>query len=176
MKKGFNDFHLEKDYVIIHIKDYKIKISKNDLDLVSKYRWFISSKPLYPYTDIWNKETKKRKRIRLHDLIIGEKLNLIVDHIDGDIFNNSRENLRLVTYSVNNKNKINGKGYSLLKYNSKTCRTRKPFLVQHYLSDGSKITKKFKTEREAIMFKVELEEKRDGFSRYKKLYKQYFKD
>lgn len=40
----------------------------------------------------------------LHRALMGAKAGQIVDHIDGDTLNNTRENLRVTTHSINNLN------------------------------------------------------------------------
>lgn len=55
-----------------------------------------------------------RKYVYLHRFIINAKKGEIVDHIDRNKLNNKRENLRIVSYSLNSYNKeiknINGRG------------------------------------------------------------------
>jgi hypothetical protein len=63
-----------------------------------------------------NKTTKSEKKyvkskidgvyISLHKFILGSKENMIIDHINSDGLDNRQENLRFVTFSENNQNRI----------------------------------------------------------------------
>lgn len=171
MEKGFNEHEIKGDEVLVYIKEYVVKIDKKDLEEVSKYRWFISSKPIYPYTDIWNKKTKSVKRIRLHKFLMGDNGKLFTDHINGDKLDNRRSNLRFVTRAFNTMNRIPKKGhlgYCKTKY-SKTSRHRKLYLVQ-WIDGGKRYQKRFMTEKEAILCRIEEDVKRMGFSQYQKVF------
>lgn len=82
----------------------KIKIEKEvliddeDKDLVSGYDWFISgSKKAYTAARVSN------KLVYMHRLIMGEPSEW-VDHINGNTFDNRKENLRLVNPSQSRSN------------------------------------------------------------------------
>ena len=57
---------------------------------------------LYAISNI--REGKSRKGLRLHRLIMNTPTGLVVDHIDHDTLNNTRNNLRNVTVSGNLQN------------------------------------------------------------------------
>lgn len=106
-------------------------IDKEDLDKVSKYRWNIN-KDGYAFSRKSRKEHPEKKQviIKLHRFVLGLGKNpeIIVDHIDGDTLNNSKDNLRIVTTSQNQmncktsiRNKINVKGVSYHKGAYRAC-------------------------------------------------------
>lgn len=49
---------------------------------------------------------KKRKLIYLHRELLRPPAHLAVDHINGDSFDNRRENLRIVSVAENNQNRV----------------------------------------------------------------------
>jgi hypothetical protein len=77
-----------------------------DFPLISAYKWFAHR--------IGNKyyaETKiQKKNVYMHKLILDAPNGFVTDHIDGNGLNNSRANLRLVSYQQNaiNRNKRQG--------------------------------------------------------------------
>jgi hypothetical protein len=84
-------------------EQYKTIVSPEDYYKVTnhKYKWCISStKKQKKY--IYGKDDNG-KRISLHQFIIGKaKEGYVIDHINGNSFDNRRENLRCITYSQNN--------------------------------------------------------------------------
>lgn len=89
------------------IIDYAI-VSPEDYETVNKYRWNRRVQT--------NKTTKSEKKYvkskingvytSLHKFILGSKENMIIDHINSDGLDNRRENLRFLTFSDNNQNRI----------------------------------------------------------------------
>jgi hypothetical protein len=79
-------------------------LSKEDLFLLEKHKIRLDKNT--GYFRIYLKDNYQY----LHRFIIGAKKGEIVDHIDRNKKNNSRENLRIVSYSLNAYNKeINNK-------------------------------------------------------------------
>lgn len=73
-------------------------VDEEDLDIVSKHKWGYDSKG-YAITSI------NRKALRMHQLILGAREGLVIDHINGNGLDNRKSNLRHVTRSENSKNK-----------------------------------------------------------------------
>lgn len=112
-----NQYKIIGDYVFIKLTSKKhgeleTKISKEDLELVDSmpYTWYAKYSPkvnnFYVAANVEN-ETGKRTNIKLHRWILQPNESLMVDHINHDTLDNSRENLRTVT---NAQNQYNRKG------------------------------------------------------------------
>lgn len=83
-------------------KGYSAKISDEDFNLISKYKWCASKlgNKIYVITG------KGKNRIKMHRLIMGiNDSSVLVDHKDGDGLNNQRDNLRVCNDSQNNANR-----------------------------------------------------------------------
>lgn len=90
-----------------NIVDYTI-VSIDDYEHVNKYRW--NRRVQITKT---NKNEKKYVKSKingeyttLHHYLLGKKENMIIDHINGNGLDNRRDNLRFLTISQNNQNRI----------------------------------------------------------------------
>jgi hypothetical protein len=88
-------------------------IDDRDYELVSSYKWHVyisrAKVPVY-YAQSSFRINGITKTISMHLLILGKKKGFIIDHADRNGLNNTRENIRFVTYSqnsLNTKAKIN---------------------------------------------------------------------
>ncbi len=101
----------------------KIKLTQNqyalidneDFELISKYKWHFRKDRRQGYAiaqDIFYKDKKKRKRIRMHNLIMGVDNLGIVDHINGNKLDNRKSNLRFATFQQQATNR------PMLKHNT----------------------------------------------------------
>lgn len=106
-----NKYEITGDIVKIHIVskcgDYDCIIDKEDFDKVSsvKTSWYL----IYNRGRIESVVTKIqkhkiRKSVKLHQLIMGKYEPFVIDHINGNVLDNRKENLRFVTISENNTN------------------------------------------------------------------------
>ena len=81
---------------------YKTKIDKKDYAKVSKYTWNIEKKP----NQMRNFYVAcGHLRMYLHQFLMGKKQGFVIDHIDRDILNNRRYNLRFATLIQNARNR-----------------------------------------------------------------------
>lgn len=78
-----------------------VLLDDNDLPLVSMNTWAICGGYVTKKIDI---NGKRRLTIAMHRVIMGDKDGQVVDHINGDILDNRRENLRFATNSQNRMN------------------------------------------------------------------------
>ena len=101
-----------QSYIIgsVYYNDTSIQFVCNadDYDSINKHQWHaVGGKYIgHNFTD---PETKKRKVLYLHNLIMdrngnGKGQHITVDHINGIGFDNRRENLREVSQSIQNRN------------------------------------------------------------------------
>lgn len=81
------------------------KVSSADSDLASKYKWRLLNG--YAYANVDGITTT------LHHLVMGKpSLGMVIDHRNRDRLDNTRENLRIVSFSQNNQNKTLRQGTS----------------------------------------------------------------
>ncbi len=85
--------------LLLKYKDEKfVIIDKEDYDKVKYYRCYIGDKG-YPFIIL-------DKDIRLYRYLLGvTDSNIFVDHIDSDVYNNKKNNLRSSNYYLNSQNK-----------------------------------------------------------------------
>lgn len=81
----------------------------DDLDypLFSKYRWHLSGR--YPSKVVYDKITKKKTKVKMHQMILSCPLGMVIDHINRNPLDNRRENLRICTSSQNSMNRAASK-------------------------------------------------------------------
>lgn len=101
--------------MVLKVKNREVLIDSQDLELVSKYKWHISSTGYV----VWRgRLAGKRKTIRMHRLITSCPEGMVVDHINHNPFDNRRENLRICTQAENTRNRKDpGKGYWFQRQN-----------------------------------------------------------
>jgi len=98
-------------------EDKVIKISKEDLEQYKKHTWRVIN------TRSKNEKYKGKcyvvngSDLLLHHMILGKPpKGHVVDHINGDSLDNTRSNLRFVTFAANAQNKKNNKEGMASKY------------------------------------------------------------
>jgi hypothetical protein len=86
-----------------HCKDFIILIDDNYLSFVIQYNWSLNPDG-YVYT------RKNGNYISLHRHVLNVKTGDIVDHINGNLLDNRKQNLRVCNHGENNRNrKLKGK-------------------------------------------------------------------
>lgn len=73
-------------------------VDDEDFERVVKHSWWVDRLGR-PQTDI------KHKRVLIGRFIMNPPKNMVVDHIDGDVKNNIKSNLRICTQSNNQRNR-----------------------------------------------------------------------
>ena len=123
-------------------------ISLEDVNEVAKYRW-------NPNTTKQGKTYMKNKKLGyLHRFLMNSPEGLVVDHISGDSLDNRRCNLRVVTGSENNMNRIDSTiagvaGITMLKNGTYQVRLRKGQTAIYCAT--------FKTKEEAVKARLKTE-------------------
>lgn len=114
----------------------------NIYEQLSIKKWYCkysgSRNVLYVHSDYYNKGIRKTKL--MHRIIMNPPDDMEVDHIDGNGLNNQKSNLRIVSRSINQrnrgKNRNNTSGYkgvsfhsSCNKWRARVYRNRKEILI-----------------------------------------------
>lgn len=95
------EIYLKNKNLITYVDD-------EDHEKLLGYTWYAWKKneaysTYYAVTDVWEKGTQTR--IYMHRLILAPKYFEIVDHIDRKGLNNTRNNLRICSYSLSQLNR-----------------------------------------------------------------------
>lgn len=94
-----------------NIRGVEIQIDEGDLHLLEEYAWYIINKK----GSIYITSRHNRRTVYLARIIMGDDINYLVDHINGDTLDNRRENLRYCDKRTNAQNSRSRKG-STSKY------------------------------------------------------------
>lgn len=99
-------------------------VDDDDFAFLSQWKWCSDSKG-YAFRSEKRSETGrlKRKGIYLHRVVMGSPEGKQIDHINGDILDNRKSNLRVASHSENMRNrklqKNNSTGYKGVWFNKK---------------------------------------------------------
>ena len=144
-KKDVGDLH----FIVLVNKEkrYRVLVSKEDLDIATKYSWQIST-GTHKYAFRMETQGKRNLHIRMHREI-GARIfphAPIFDHVNGDNLDNRRENIRPADLFKNAQNARKTKKKTSSKYKGVYQRKRaKPWVAQisaygAYYNLGSFIT------------------------------------
>lgn len=78
----------------LHYKGFEVTIDDEDYEQFRRYNWSISGKEPHKYLYC-------SRLGPFHRHILGNPEGMVVDHVDGNTFNNSRSNLRICTRKEN---------------------------------------------------------------------------
>lgn len=99
--------------VIPLTKGFTTIIDDADYELVTRYKWHAvvhtyknGKQNVRAFARIWNKEKKVYKNWGLTRWIMRPEKGYVVDHINGDLLDNRRQNLRICTQSENIHNTV----------------------------------------------------------------------
>ena len=86
--------------------DPRIIVDPQDQPLVDRYAWYAEKgrNSICVVRKTRSREMGTQIRVPLSEAIMGKREGFIIDHEDGDPFNNRRRNLRYATISENNRN------------------------------------------------------------------------
>jgi len=79
-------------------------VDEDVYEIVNCYKWRSDSLAGHVVRTVGTKNG--RRLVRLHRLIMNAQTGQIVDHIDGNVLNNTRANLRLADKSTNGMNRL----------------------------------------------------------------------
>ena len=97
-------------------KGYRALVDEEDYPRVMEFKWFVTGRPAYAYRHLRYAPGARNYTVQsMHDLILGQREGMTIDHIDLDRFNNTRANLRFATRSQQTQNRAR-RGDSLLNY------------------------------------------------------------
>jgi hypothetical protein len=83
-------------------KGFVAIVDDQDFERFGHVKWFVVLTRSNQYAERGN---GKGGRVKLHRLILDAPPGVLVDHIDGDSLNCTRANLRLCSYTQNNRNR-----------------------------------------------------------------------
>lgn len=130
-------------------KGLKTIVDDSDAHL-SRYKWYLSAGG-YAMHGHWN--NKKTHKIFMHHAILGRPLNgFVVDHMDGNKLNNTRNNLRIVSHRENDQNKnklMKTSKYSGVCFYNKHGNINKPWKSSIRIEGKSIWLGSFETEEKA---------------------------
>ena len=130
-----NSYKVIGDYVVFTTSHgYTFKIDTTDLSKVLSYHWYINAKG---YVVSMYRDGGKRHSLRLHRLIMDCPNDMVVDHVNHDLTDNRKCNLRVCMQEENMRNRKpnrhsksgvkgvypeNGKWRVMINYNRKQYR------------------------------------------------------
>lgn len=100
-------------------------VDDEDYDRIRVYQWrYITSTPKHGgCVQSGYREKGKVVTLKLHRLILNPPKNMVIDHINGDVLDNQKSNLRICTSGDNTKNQklsiVNNTGYKGVSFNHK---------------------------------------------------------
>lgn len=114
------------------------EVSDEDFESLSKYKWHtkVCKYTAYACRSERGSCNSYRKQILMHRFLLGTREGEMVDHIDGNGLNNTRENIRIVTAGQNNMNRrLKSHGKSSKYKGVSRYKGRKKW-VAHITKDG----------------------------------------
>ena len=100
--------------IILSSKGVEIQVSDEDLEALSKYTWKIDTSG-YAYRSIRRGKGKCAKQQHMHKFLMPKREGYIIDHQNRQRLDNTRDNLRYLTYAENARNRTKFNGESKYK-------------------------------------------------------------
>lgn len=100
---ALDTFHDDAVAKCVTASGLTIIVDKDDESLLRKYTWCARTCRPKPYPYAWDKGA--RGHVHLHRLIVGAKPGEFVDHINGNVLDNRKTNLRICDRQQNARNR-----------------------------------------------------------------------
>jgi len=95
LKFSVRNYYENKCLYVLHENSYiRVKIDSEDIDKLKKYTWLV-------YDNRYLRAKILGKNVSIHRYILDYTGNETVDHIDRNIYNNQKSNLRIISYTEN---------------------------------------------------------------------------
>lgn len=115
--KKKNEILYGKDYAIILIESVTAfnnnpmacQVDLEDVEELSKYYWRLKYDKRHPDLTGYVETQRRGQRIFMHRFLMNPTNGQVVDHINGNPFDNRKKNLRICSQSINCKNQQNAK-------------------------------------------------------------------
>lgn len=96
---------------------FDMKLDDDDYEWAKKYTWYFHN----TFTQVRNSKIRRNKRVTtrlIHRFVLRARKGTMVDHINGDVLDNQKRNLRFVTPQQNSTNRrcIAESGYKGVHY------------------------------------------------------------
>lgn len=87
----------------------QVLIDEEDYDRVKDYGWYLVKNGKYKTklaikASLKGKLATQNKKINIHRMIMNAPKNKVVDHVNGNVFDNRKENLRICSHAKNTLN------------------------------------------------------------------------
>lgn len=122
------------------------RVDDSDYAALLPYKWH--SDGFRVMRGYWDKQTKKYRSQTMHRQLLVPPVGLVVDHINGDVLDNQRANLRICTRALNARNagiKTKNRRYK------GTYFIHGRWVAQIRINKKLKTLGRFATEREAVL-------------------------
>ena len=160
-----NKIRYENDYAVLEVirkgKVIDVLIDIEDIELVSSIgSWHAIcdetlKTPAYYIAHRYDNKTKGKGVIKLHRLVTNCPRNKVIDHINHNTCDNRKANLRICTLFENQQN-LRSRSSSHTGVHKRT-RYGRTFWVASITKNKKRLTKDFKTEQDAVAWRVQKE-------------------
>lgn len=90
---------------------FEVLFDSDDFEKVSAYHWHVIGKKTSPYVRGRNEITGS-KSIAIHRLIMGFPEEMVIDHVNHNVHDNRKQNLRIISNGENQQNLKGARSYS----------------------------------------------------------------
>lgn len=131
-----------------------VLVDNDDYIKLNRYKWYLS-KHGYAVRNNWDGKINHTQK--MHKDILSHKTGFVIDHKDGNKLNNTKDNLRIATYSQNGANcrisKRNKSGYKGVWARNNPYKTKKDMMWKASIMFNKKVIGLgcFKTKKEAAI-------------------------